>query len=177
MQTSLSALVYLHHIDDFLSAHWTNVNLFRTVNTGTNVSTIIEQGILVLAITDLTEIHLLVCDFPVADAFAVSLPIPVATNILIACFALGEGTLTVPLVFDPIARVRISRCILHCTTTMALPEHKITCVGGGCIGDVRSFAVIVTLLKFPRIIIAAESGINCFDPRECLGWVMARQRP
>ena len=69
------------------------------------MTTISEDSIHFLGVTDLAQIQLCVSHFPVADALAVAFAILEATDIFVACRLLDVSTLSMAYIFDPIAVV------------------------------------------------------------------------
>lgn len=82
--------VDLDHANDGLPTNGTEVDLPSAGHTSTHVPAIVEQGILLLTVADLAEVHLLVGDLPVTDAFTVALAVLVAANVLVAGLFLHE---------------------------------------------------------------------------------------
>lgn len=72
------------------------------------MSTLGENCIHFLGVTDLAQIQLFVGHFPVADALAVAFAILEAADILVACRLLNVSTLPMAYIFDPITIVRIA---------------------------------------------------------------------
>lgn len=121
----------LDDTDDILPTDRTDINLAGTSHTSTDMATVIEQGILLLTVADLAQIHLLVGDFPVADALAVAFAVLVAADVFIAGFLLDEGALAVALVLVPVPVVGIPGGVLHGAAAVALAEDEVAGVGGG----------------------------------------------
>jgi hypothetical protein len=150
----------LDHTDDVLPTDRADIDLAGTSHTGTDMATVIEQGVLLLTVADLAQIHLFVSDLPVADALAVSFAVLVAADIFVACLLLDEGALAVALVFVPVSIVGIAGGVLHGTAAVALAEDKVADVGGRRVGDVLAFAVVVALQEFAAVVLAVKGGID-----------------
>lgn len=152
--------INLDYTDDVLPTDRTDIDLAGTSHTGADMATVIEQGVLLLTVADLAQIHLFVRDFPVADALAMSLADLVTADIFVACLLLDEGSLAVALVLVPVSIVGIPGGVLHGTTAMALAEHKVADVCGSRVGDVLALAVVVTLQELATVVFAVEGGID-----------------
>ena len=122
-------LVDLDDADNVLPTDRTDFHLACAGDTGTDVATVIKQGILLFAVTDLAQIHFFVGYFPVADTFSVTLTIFVTAHILVACLLLDEGALAMALVLVPIAVIGIANRILHESLAVTLSEDEIPVVG------------------------------------------------
>lgn len=123
--------VDLDDADNVLPTDWTDFHLACAGDTGTDVATVIEQGILLFAVTDLTEIHFFIGYFPVADTFPMTFTIFVTAHILVACLLLDEGALAMALIFEPISVIGVANRILQESLTMTLSEDEISIVGSG----------------------------------------------
>ncbi len=108
LNTIRSSLPDLNHLLHRLPTNRTILDLFRADNTGTHMPTIIEQGIHRLAITYLTHLSFLICDFPIRDALAPLLPLLKSPNIFIPRPLFDKDALTVFLVVDPSACVGVA---------------------------------------------------------------------
>lgn len=82
--------------------------------------TVIEQGVLLLSVTDLTQIHFFIGYLPVADALAVAFAVLVPADILVACLALDVRALSVTNAVEPVTVVRVPGWVLHKAGSMAL---------------------------------------------------------
>lgn len=160
--------VDLHHADDIFPADGADVDLTSACDACTDVPAIIEQGILFFAVADLAEVHLLVGDLPVADAFAVALAVLVPADVLVAGLLLDKGALSVALVLKPVAIVDITGGILHATLAVAFSEHVVAGVGRGGVGDVCAFAVEVAVPEVAAVVLAGEGGVDCLGSCESL---------
>lgn len=97
--------IYFNHLLDLFTAHRTQAHEVRTSHTGTQVTTLGEDCIHFLGVTDLAQIQLCVGHLPVADALAVAFAILEATDILVACRLFNIGTLSMAYIFDPVTVV------------------------------------------------------------------------
>lgn len=97
--------INLDHLLNLFAAHRTQVHEVRTSHAGTKVTTLSEDGIHFLSVTDLAQIQLCVSHFPIADALAVAFSILEAADILVACRLLNVSTLSMAYIFDPITVV------------------------------------------------------------------------
>lgn len=125
METNLH-LVDFDHLEDLLAANGANVNFACAGDAGTNMSTVIKERILFLAVTDLAEIHFLVGYFPIADSLTMAFTILVTTDVLVPGLALDKCALAMALILDPVTFVRVARWIFHLALAMAVPENKVT---------------------------------------------------
>ncbi|KAH8430833.1 uncharacterized protein LDX57_008497 [Aspergillus melleus] len=173
----MASSVNFNNADDVLAADGTNIDLPSAGHAGADMSAIVEQGVLLLAVANLAEIHLLLGDLPVADAFAVALAVLVAADVLVARLLLDEGTLSMALILKPVAIVGITGWVLQETFAVAFAEHVVAGVGGGGVRDMRAFAVEVAILEFTAIIITGERGVDGLGPREGFGRMIASGSP
>lgn len=72
------------------------------------MTTLGEDSIHFLGVTDLAQIQLCVGHLPVADALAVAFAILEAADILVTCCLLNVSTLSMAYIFDPITVVRVT---------------------------------------------------------------------
>lgn len=141
------------------------------------MSTVIEQRVLLFPITDLTQIHLFVCNFPIADSLTVALTILVAADVLVTCLALHERALPVAFVLEPVTFVGIAVWIFHCALALAATRNEVTFVDGGEVGDVFATAMVQTVFKFATVVGASEGGFDCFEAGEGLDWMATGYPP
>ena len=141
------------------------------------MSTVIEQRILLFPITDLTQIHLFVCNFPIADSLTVALTILVATDVLVTCFALHERALSVTLVLEPVTVVGIAVWIFHYALALAEARNEVTLINGGEVGDVFAAAMVQAIFKSATVVGAGEGGFDCFEAGEGLDWMATGYAP
>ena len=118
--TCLLCAVDLDHADDILATDGAEVDLSSAGHAGTDMATVIEQGVLLLAVTDLTQIHFFIGYLPVADALAVTLAVLVPADILVARLALDVRALSVADTVEPVTVIRVTGRILHEAASMAL---------------------------------------------------------
>lgn len=176
-RSTRSHLVDLNDADHILPTDGANVDLVGTGHAGTDMPAVIKQRILLLRVADLAEIHLLVGDFPVADAFAVTFAVLVATDVPVAGLAFHEGALAVALVVDPVAVIRVAGRILHQTLPVTLSEDEVAGVSGARVRDVRSLAVVVAFVELAAVVVTIEGGVDCLGTGEGTGGVVARRGP
>lgn len=91
-----------------LPANRADVDLSRAGNAGTDMPAVVKQCVLLFAVTDLTQVHLLVGHFPVADALPVPFAVFVPADVLVAGLAFDEGPMPVAPVVDPVPVIRVA---------------------------------------------------------------------
>lgn len=139
--------------------------------------TIKKQSILFLSVANLTQIHLLICNLPVTNAFSVTLAVFIPAYILVPRLALDKGPLAMTLVIKPVAVVGVAGRVFHQTLAVAPAEDKVPFVNSAKVGDVLSTAVIESLFEFSAIRVAREGGFNCLETSKSLRGVAPRLGP
>jgi hypothetical protein len=172
-----SCAVDLDNVEDVLPADGTDLDLACARNASANMSTVIEESVLLLAETNLAEVHLFIRNLPVADTFAVALAILVSTNILVACLTFDECSLTVALVLKPVTIVSIAGRVLHKALAVALAEDVVASVGSDRVRYMLAFPVIVALHEVAAVEVRCEGGINSLCAAEGLCGVIASSGP
>lgn len=136
-----------------------------------------KQSILFLSVADLTQIHLLICNLPVTNAFSVTLAVFIPAYILIPRPALDKGPLAMTLVDKPVAVVGVAGRVFYETLAVAPAENKVPFVNSAEVGDVLSTAVIEALFELAAIIVAREGGFDCLETSKSLRGVAPRVGP
>jgi hypothetical protein len=165
------------HTDHIFPADGADLDLPGTAHASTDMSTVVEQGILLLVVTDLAEVHLLIRHLPVADPLAVAFTVLIATNIFITRLDFDKGALAMTLILHPVALVDVTRGIFHPPLTVTFTEHKVPFIDRARIRDVQALPVVATLYELATIIIAAEIGVDGLGAGGCLDRVIPRCRP
>lgn len=172
-----SCPVNLDHIKNVLPTDGTDVDLACAGDARADMTTVVEERILLLAVADLAQVHLLVSHLPVADAAAVALAIFISSDVFVAGLLLDKCTLAMALVLEPVTVISIPRGILHETTTVTFAKDEVAVVRRTQIGNVHALSVEVTLLELAAVVIACKGGVDGLVTGECLGWVVARLGP
>lgn len=124
------------------------------------MAAVAEHCVLLLRVTDLTQIHLVIRHFPVRDAFAVAFAVFEAAQILVARIFLNVGALSVAHVFDPVTVVRVACRVFHFTLALAPPQDEVAIVHDARAGDVLASSVVVALQELAAVVLAREAGLN-----------------
>lgn len=169
--------VYLNHANNALAADRANVNFACTSHASADMATVVEQGVLFLAIADLTKIHLFVRHFPVADTLSMALAIFVATDVFIASLAFDKCSLSVTLAFHPVSLIAVTGRILHFTLSVTLPKDEISGVCRAIVGNVRAFTVVIAFIELSAVVISVKRGIDCLCTRKGPRRMVAGRRP
>lgn len=155
-----------------LPADRTDVHLPSAGHTRAYMAAVVEQRVLLFAVADLTQVHLLVCYFPVADTLPVSLAIFVPAHVPVARLVFDVRPLAVPLVIHPVPFICIARWIYHYALAVALAEDKVPLVCRGRVREVFAFTVVMPFVELSTVIVSGESGFDGTGAGEGVNWVI-----
>ena len=94
--------VDLDHTDNALPADRAQVDLSSAGDARTDVTAVIEQSVLFLAVADLTQIHFFIGYLPVADSLAMAFAVFESANVLVARCLLDICALSMTHILDPV---------------------------------------------------------------------------
>lgn len=140
-----SSAVDLDHTLDRLATNGAKVNLLSASHARADMTTVAEDGVLFLGVTDLTQIHFVVSHLPVADAFAVPLAVFISTDVFVAGLLLNVCTLSMTDIIDPVAIIGVTSWVFHLAPPVALSKDEIALVDSTCTRQMLASTVVVPL--------------------------------
>lgn len=162
----MSSPIDLYHALHRLATDRTAVHLPSADETRAHVPAVVEQRVLLCAVADLTHVHVLIGNLPVADALPVSPTMLVAANVFVPGLVFDKRSLSIAFVRHPVSIVCITIWVQHSSLAMTSPQDKVALVDRRLVGDMFAFAVILPFAEFAAVPVASKRGLDGLETSE-----------